>query len=69
MNKELETKLTNVLKAEFDYVKKTENNQILRLQKMGDIYHMQQIINNIDELEPVIADFLNKKAEKGRFER
>ena len=69
MNNELKTKLSNVLKAEFDYIKRTETDQILRLKKMGDVYHMQQIISNFDELEPVIANYLNEKAERERFER
>lgn len=69
MYKELETKLMNVLKAEFDYVETHENVKELKLQKMGDVYHMQKIINNFDELEPVIAEYLNKKAERERFER
>lgn len=69
MNKELEIKLTNVLKAEFDYVRTYENDLKKRLNKMNDIYHMQQIIFNFDELEPVISDYLNKKAEKDKWER
>lgn len=69
MNKELETKLLNVLKAEFDYVKTHENDKIRRLNKMNDIFHLQQIIFNFDELEPVIAEYLNKKAEDERWER
>lgn len=69
MNNELKTKLSNVLKAEFDYIKRTETDKAVLIQKMGDIYHMQKIINNFDELEPVIAEYLNKKAERERFER
>ena len=69
MNKELETKLTNVLKAEFNYVKTYEDNSSVRIAKMNDIYHMQQIVLNFDELEPVLKDFFNKKAEKDRFDR
>ena len=69
MNKELETKLTNVLKAEFDYVKTHENDKIRRLGKMNDIYHLQQIIFNFDDLELIIAEYLNKKAEKERWEK
>lgn len=69
MYKELETKLLNTLKAEFDYVKKNENGKNNRLEKMNDIYHIQQILANFDELEPIIAEYLNNKAKKGRFER
>ena len=69
MYKELETKLTNMLKGEFDYVKKHENDPNLRYNKLNDVFHLQQIILNFSELEPLIADYLNKKAEKNRFER
>lgn len=69
MNKELETKLFNVLKAEFNYVRTHENDQNKRLTKMNDIFHVTQILANFDELEPIIADYLNKKARKEKFER
>ena len=69
MSKELKTKLTNVLKAEFDYVRIHENSSNKRLDKMNDIYHIGQIIEHFDELEPIIADYLNKKARKEKFER
>lgn len=69
MYKELKIKLANTLKAEFDYVRKHENGQINRLNKMNDIFRIEQIIENFDELEPIIADYLNKKARKEKFER
>lgn len=69
MYKELEKKLTNVLKAEFDYVKTNENDKNKRLNRMNDILHITQVLANFDELEPVIADYLNKKARKEKFER
>lgn len=69
MYKELKVKLANTLKAEFDYVRTHENEQKDRLSKMGDIYHLGQVIEHFDELEPIIADYLNKKARKEKFER
>lgn len=69
MYKELERKLTNVLKAEFNYVKTHENDKDKRLNRMNDIFHITQILSNFDELEPIIADYLNKKADKERWER
>lgn len=69
MYKELETRLVNTLKAEYDYVKEHETNIDNKRKKMFDIFHMQQVLLNFDELEPVIADYLNKKARKERFER
>lgn len=69
MYKELKTRITNTLKAEFDYVRTHEKGSNNRLDKMNDIYHIGQIIENFDELEPIIADYLNKKARKEKFER
>lgn len=69
MNKELEAKLSNTLKSEFEYVKKHEKDKNKRVEKMGNIINLQQVLNNYDELEPVIAEYLNKKAEKERWER
>lgn len=69
MYKELERKLTNVLKAEFNYIKTHENDKNKRLNRMNDIFHITQVLANFDELEPIIADYLNKRAEKERFEK
>lgn len=69
MYKELERKLTNVLKAEFNYIKTHENDKNKRLNRMNDIFHITQVLANFDELEPIIADYLNKKARKEKFER
>lgn len=69
MYKELEMKLFNTLKGEFDYIQKQEDTKDEKSGKMMDIFHMQQIITNFDELEPIIADYLNQKAKKERLER
>lgn len=69
MYKELEMKLFNTLKGEFDYIQKQEDTKDEKSGKMMDIFHMQQIITNFDELEPIIADYLNRKAKKERWER
>ena len=69
MYKELETRLVNTLKAEYDYVKEHETNIDNKRKKMFDVFHMQQVLLNFDELEPIIADYLNKKARKEKFER
>lgn len=69
MYKELEMKLFNTLKGEFDYIQKQEDTKDEKSGKIMDIFHMQQIITNFDELEPIIADYLNQKAKKERWER
>jgi len=69
MNKELETKLTNTLKAEFEYVKKYEDDPKSRIKKMNDILRMEQIILNFDDLEPTLQEYFREKTEKERFDR
>ena len=69
MYKELEMKLFNTLKGEFDYIQKQEGTNDEKSGKMMDIFHMQQIITNFDELEPIIADYLKQKDKKERWER
>lgn len=69
MDKEIKTKLDNVLKAEGDYTLKNENNKNKKIDKMNTIFNMKKIIDNYDELEPVLRDFFNKKVENERFDR
>lgn len=69
MYKELESKLTNVLKSEFDYIMKNEKNKNIQLDKATEVYRMGKIIENFDELQPVIAEYFNNKAEKEKWER
>ena len=59
MDKEIKTKLDNVLKAEGDYTLKNENNKNKKIDKMNTIFNMKKIIDNYDELEPVLRDFFN----------
>lgn len=69
MYKELETKLFNALKAEFDYVVKNETDKRIKKEKLIEILQLQKVIAEFDKLEPFIAEYFDKKAEKGRFER
>lgn len=69
MDKEIKTKLDNVLKAEGDYILKNENNKNKKIDKMNTIFNMKKIIDNYDELEPVLIEFFREKDEKSRFDR
>lgn len=69
MNKEIKTKLDNVLKSEGDYILKNETDKNKKIDKMNTIFNIKKILDNYDELEPVLIEFFNKKAEKSRFDR
>ena len=69
MNKDLKIKLGNVLKAEADYVGRTETDLTNKYVKLNDIFNLLKIIDNYDELEPVLKKYFQEKADKDRFDR
>lgn len=69
MEKEIKTKLDNVLKAECEYTLKNEKDRNKKIEKMDTLFNLKKIIDNYDELEPMLKDYFNNKAEKDRFDR
>lgn len=69
MNKDLKIKLGNVLKAEADYVERTETDSTNKCVKLNDILNLLKIIENYDELEPVLKKYFREKADRNRFDR
>lgn len=69
MNKEIKTKMNNVLKAECDYVMKNEKNKNVKLEKMDTLFNLKKIIDNYDELKSMLTEYFAKKAEKEKWER
>lgn len=67
MDKNIERKLNNVLKSEGQYIMKNEKNIMNKLKKMNVIFNMQKIVDNYDELEPILKDYFRKKAEKEKY--
>ena len=60
MDKSLETKIKNVLKHEAKYIMTYEENTDLKLDKMNTIFNLEKIIENYDELEPLLTKFFIK---------
>ena len=69
MDKEIKTKLDNVLKAESEYTLKNEKDQKKKMDKMNTLFNLKKIIDNFDELEPILKEYFNKKNEKEKFDR
>lgn len=69
MDKNIYTKIDNVLKAESDYIMKHEENTKEKLNKMNTLFNLKKIIDNYDELEGTLKKFFEEKAEKDKFER
>ena len=66
MDKEIETKLNNVLKAEANYTMKNEKNLHKKVEKMDTLFNLKKILDNYDELEPVLKRYFNERNSKER---
>ena len=69
MYKEVEVKLNNVLRAESDYIMKNEKDINKKLDKMNTLFNLKKIIDNYDELEPVLKEYFKYKEDKNKEDR
>ena len=69
MTKELKTKLNNILKAECTYNIEYTLDITEIYKNMESIFNLKKILDNYDDLEPILRDYFIKKAERERFER
>ena len=65
MYKSIHTILSNVLKTEGDYIMNNEQDTDTKINKMNKIFNLKKIIDNYDELEPVLKKYFDDK----RWER
>ena len=68
MNDLLKTKLINVLKAEARQILDSDEEMSSKVNKMNDIDHILKIIQNYDELEPVLQKYFAEKHNKEKWE-
>ena len=64
MDKNLHTKIDNVLKTEAEYVLKNEKDKYKALDKMVNIERLKKYIDNFDELIPILDKYFDEKREK-----
>ena len=69
MYKELKVRLLNQLKAEADYVEKFEKDKTARFEKFNDIMNITKVLDNYEDIEPVVAKAINELAYKKKFEQ
>jgi hypothetical protein len=67
MNEGLYKKLYDLLKDEADTTIRSNDELMNKVKKMNDITNIIKIIDNYDELEPVLQDFFKKRAEKEKW--
>lgn len=67
MNEGLYKKLYDLLKNEADTTIRSNDELMNKVKKMNDITNIIKIMDNYDELEPVLQDFFKKRAEKEKW--
>lgn len=67
MDKIIHKQLSNVLKTEIKYVMQNEENQQEKIDKINTLFNLKKIIDNYDELEPLLQEFFNKKYQQQKW--
>ena len=67
MDKSLKKRIGMALDEEYEAVQKNEQDPNVKLSKLNDILHMVQILDHYEELEPLIANHINEKAQENKF--
>ena len=69
MNKMLYKKLDNILRTDAERTLENEKDINEKVERMNDLFNLKKIIDNYDELEPVLRNFFIEKNKKERLER
>lgn len=69
MEKEIYMKIVNVLTAEGKYILKNEKDIDVKTEKMNTIFNLKMIMDNYDELQPVLKDYFEKKSKERKWTR
>ncbi|MBQ3408926.1 MAG: hypothetical protein IJH12_06970 [Clostridia bacterium] len=68
MDEEIVECIGKFLEQETKKINESDEDNKTKARKLHSIMHLLQIMERYDELEPVIQEYLNKEAEKRRFE-
>ena len=69
MDRMLRIKLENILRTESTKTMEEKMDLNDKINKMNDLFNLKKILDNYDELQPIISEYLNNKAWKEKFER
>lgn len=67
MSENLKKRLVGMLRTEAELLVNDDRFIVTKLEEMNDIQNMLKIIDNYTELEPVLKDFFDKKANKEKW--
>ena len=65
----IKKKLSNSIRSECAYILKHEEDIITKATKLNILFNLQKILDNYDELEPILTEYFNNKAHKEKWNR
>ena len=68
MNKSVYAKLNNVLKHELKYTVDCDESVEEKLERADTLINLKKILDNYDELEPLLKSYFLRKVEKDRWD-
>ena len=69
MNKTIRVIMNNTLKGEARRLLHSDEDLDIKMEKLNDIANLFKIIENYDELEPILKEFFDKKTKMEKWER
>ena len=67
MDEDLKMQIAKMLEVEANKIRKSSIDNDKKSKYLQDILHLLLIVDNFDELEPIIQKHINKKAEENKF--
>ena len=67
MNKSLKNNLNEALKSEATYIMRTDEDISIKIDRMNEVINMQKIIENYEELQPILKKFFDEKVQKEKW--
>lgn len=63
----LEKKLNNILRTDAERTLENEKDINEKVERMNDLFNLKKILDNYDELEPVLKKYFDEKAIKEKW--
>jgi hypothetical protein len=67
MDETLKKTLFNRLKCEAKYILNSKEDIRIKCEKMNVIFNLQKVLDNYDELEPLLTKFFAEKAKREKW--
>ena len=67
MDEDIKMQISKMLEEEANKIKVSNIDNAKKVKDLSAILRLLQIIDNFDELEPIVQEYINKKAVENKF--